>query len=136
MKNTRLFLLAGVLFGSLSLNALDGLAMSSEGGGTSIVISSQPRFINIPDQGFSVSIGSPYDIVSYDNRYYLYQNGSWYNSRDYRGPWQVTRESNLPDKIRRHRIGDIRRYRDTEYSKRGNNGQNQRNNNNNNRRER
>lgn len=60
MKNSRLLLVAGVLFGSISLNAPDGMAMSPEGGGgTSIVISSQPRFINIPDQGFSVSIGSP-----------------------------------------------------------------------------
>ncbi|EAT58874.1 YXWGXW repeat-containing protein [Chlorobium ferrooxidans] len=134
MKNKTL-LVAGVLFGTLHLNVPDGQAMSPGGrGGTSIVISSQPQFIDIPDQGFSVSIGSPYDIVSYDNRYYLYQNGSWYNSRDYRGPWQVTRESNLPERIRRHRIADIRRYRDTEYNRRGNNNQNQRNNNNNNRR--
>jgi hypothetical protein len=121
--------LAGVLLGTLPINSQEGFSMSSRrGGGVSIVIGSQPNFIDLPDQGFSVSVGSPYDIVSYDNRYYIYQDGSWYNSRDYRGPWVVIQDNNLPDRIRRHRPEDIRRYRDTESRRRGNlNNQNQRN---------
>jgi len=101
-------------------NAQDELAMSSRRGGTSIVISSRPNFIDLPDQGFSISVGSPYDIISYDNRYYLYQNGGWYRSSDYRGPWVNIEERRLPDRIRRHRIEDIRRYRDVEYRKHDN----------------
>jgi hypothetical protein len=121
--------LAGVLLGTFPINSQEGFSMSSRrGGGVSIVIGSQPNFIELPDQGFSVSVGSPYDIVSYDNRYYIYQDGSWYNSRDYRGPWVVIQDNNLPDRIRRHRPEDIRRYRDTESRRRGNlNNQNQRN---------
>ncbi|TNJ40013.1 hypothetical protein FGF66_01580 [Chlorobaculum thiosulfatiphilum] len=99
------------------VNAQNDLAMSNRRGGTSIVISSRPDFIDLPDQGFSISVGSPYDIISYDNRYYLYQNGGWYYSSDYRGPWTYTKKSRLPDRIRQHRIEDIRRYRDVEYRK-------------------
>jgi len=101
-------------------NAQNELAMSNRRGGTSIVISSRPSFVDLPDQGFSISVGSPYDIISYDNWYYLYQNGGWYNSSDYRGPWTYTEENRLPDRIRRHRIEDIRRYRDVENRKHDN----------------
>jgi hypothetical protein len=121
--------IVGVLFGSLPLNSQEGFSMSPRrGGGVSIVIGSQPNFIDLPDQGFSVSVGSPYDIVRYDDRYYVYQDGSWYNSRDYRGPWVIIQQDRLPDRIRRHRPEDIRRYRDTESQRRGNlNNQNKRN---------
>lgn len=109
--------ICGMAFVNLPANAQDALAMSNRRGGTSIVISSRPDFIDLPDQGFSISVGSPYDIISYDNRYYLYQNGGWYNSSDYRGPWAHVEENRMPDRIRRHRIEDIRRYRDVEYRK-------------------
>ncbi len=123
--------LAGVLLGTLPLNCEEGFSMSPRrGGGVSIVIGSQPNFIDLPDQGFSVSVGSPYDIVRYDDRYYVYQDGAWYNSRDYRGPWLLIHENNLPPKIRKHRPDDIRRYRDAESQRHGNgnpNNQNQHN---------
>jgi hypothetical protein len=121
--------IVGVLFSSLPLNSQEGFSMSTRrGGGVSIVIGSQPNFIDLPDQGFSVSVGSPYDVVRYDDRYYVYQDGSWYNSRDYRGPWVIIQQDRLPDRIRRHRPEDIRRYRDAESQRRGNfNNQNQRN---------
>lgn len=112
--------ICGMSFFSLTANAQDELAMSNRRGSTSIVISSRPNFIDLPDQGFSISVGSPYDIISYDNRYYLYQNGGWYNSSDYRGPWVNIQENRLPDRIRRHRIEDIRRYRDVEYRRHDN----------------
>lgn len=119
--------IAGLLLGNLPLNTTDALAMSPGRGGTSIVISTRPNFIDLPDQGFSVSVGSSYDIISYDNRYYIYQDGSWYNSSDYRGPWIVIRNNNIPERIRRHRMEDIRRYRDVEYTRHNNrNNQNQR----------
>ncbi|NTW70323.1 MAG: BcpO-related WXXGXW repeat protein [Chlorobiaceae bacterium] len=111
---------AGMFIGTLSANAKDELSMTNRRSGVSIVISSRPNFIDLPDQGFSISVGSPYDIISYDNRYYLYQNGGWYNSSDYRGPWVTIEQNRLPDRIRRHRIEDIRRYRDVEYRKHDN----------------
>lgn len=129
---------AGILLGTFPLGSEEGFSMSPRrGGGISIVIGSQPNFIDLPDQGFSVSVGNPYDIINYDNRYYICQDGSWYNSRDYRGPWVVIQEHNLPERIRRHRPEDIRRYRNTESRRRGNgnfNNQNQRNDDNRNQR--
>jgi len=112
--------LMGVVLGSLPLSAPEGLCMGSRRGGTSIVISSQQSFMDVPDQGFAVSVGSPYDIIHYDNRYYMYQDGSWYNSSDYRGSWVAIRKNDLPDRIRAHRPEDIRRIRDNESRRRGN----------------
>jgi len=79
------------------------------------VIESRPSFVYLEDQGFSVSMNSPYDIVFYDDLYYLYNEGIWYSSSDYSGPWLVIQEYDLPYNIRRHRWEDIRRYRDFEY---------------------
>jgi hypothetical protein len=78
-------------------------------------IERRPDFIELPGRGFSVSVGSPYDIISYGDGYYIHQNGSWYRSAHYRGPWIVVRDHDLPYGIRRHRMDDIRRYRDIEY---------------------
>jgi hypothetical protein len=79
------------------------------------VIDHRPTFIELAKPGFSMAIGSPYDIVYYGNVYYVNDGGYWYRARDYRGPWVSVRERNLPRKIRRYRIDEIRRYRDIEY---------------------
>ena len=81
----------------------------------SFIINSPPSFIYLRTQGFSVSVGSPYDMVYYGNRYYIYNDGYWYRSYYYRGPWVLILDSGLPYQIRRHRWDDIRRYRDIEY---------------------
>ena len=81
----------------------------------SFIINSPPSFIYLRTQGFSVSVGSPYDIVYYGKRYYIYHNGHWYRSYYYRGPWVLILDSGLPYQIRRYRWDDIRRYRDIEY---------------------
>ena len=78
------------------------------------VIDTRPDFIFLQERGFYVSVGSPYDIIYYGNRYYLYRDGSWYLSPDYRGPWILVMDYDLPYRIRRHRV-DIWRYRDVEY---------------------
>lgn len=112
--------MVAMVFVNLPSNVENALAMSNRRGGTSIVISSRPDFIYLADQGISISVGSPYDIITYDNRYYLYHDGGWYRSSDYRGPWVNIESKRLPDRIRRHRIEDLRRYRDVEYRKHDN----------------
>ena len=87
----------------------------STGNRPSFIINSPPSFIYLRTQGFSVSVGSPYDIVYYGNRYYIYHNGRWYRSYYYRGPWVLILDAGLPYQIRRYRWNDIRRYRDIEY---------------------
>jgi hypothetical protein len=107
---------AGMLLGNpaIEVQAAENVQIHSRDG-HSFVLESRPSFIMLPEQGFSVAVGSPYDIVFYDNRYYINQNGSWYRSSSYRGPWSFIRTNNLPSRIRKHRLEEIRSFRDTEY---------------------
>ncbi len=105
---------AGMLLGNPAVEAQGAVRVQI---GHSFSIESRPNFIMLPEQGFSVAVGSPYDIVFYDNRYYIFQDGSWYRSSNYQGPWKYIRTNNLPSRIRKHRLADIRRYRDTEYNR-------------------
>lgn len=111
--------IAGMLLGNPPADAQAEVKVRiSTGDRPSFVIDRRPRFMELKDQGFSISVGSPYDIIFYGNRYYLYKDSRWYRSSSYRGPWAVIRNNNLPAGIRKHRWTDIRRYRDVEYSKR------------------
>ncbi len=110
-------IIAGMLLGMPSVNASAAVSIHSSGGGVRFEINSEPSFVYLRTQGFSISIGSPYDIVYYGNRYYLNYNGRWYRSYSYRGPWILVSYYRLPSRIRRHRLEDIRRYRDIEYRK-------------------
>jgi hypothetical protein len=85
-----------------------------------LVIESRPTFIFLPSYGFSVSIGTPYDIFYFDHYYYLYGKNYCYSSPFYQGPWDVIDENDLPDIIKKHRIDDIRKVRDLEYRNREN----------------
>ena len=107
--------IAGMLLGIPSVNAPAAVGVYNTGSRATFVINSEPSFVYLRTQGFSISIGSPYDIVYYGNRYYLNHNGRWYRSYSYRGPWFLIGYTGLPVSIRRHRLEDIRRYRDIEY---------------------
>ena len=76
---------------------------------SSFVINTRPTFIYVPDLGFTVAVGSPYDYYYYDNFYYIYDDGYWYNSSYYNGPWIGIDIGRLPSMLRRHGIEDIRR---------------------------
>ncbi len=107
---------AGMLLGNPATDAQGAVSVQIQArDGHSFVLESRPSFIMLPEQGFSVAVGSPYDIVFYDNRYYINQNGSWYRSSSYRGPWSFIKTKHLPSRIRRHRLDEIRSFRDTEY---------------------
>ena len=82
---------------------------------SSFFLSTRPDFISLSDYGFSISVGSPYDIILYRDLYYINQNGIWYCSPNYRGPWAIVRENRLPSRIKSRRWEDIRRTRDIEY---------------------
>lgn len=80
-----------------------------------VVLDVAPRFILSPALGFYVSVGIPYDIVYIGNSYYLNQGGHWYHGPYYNGPWKGVGPKRLPPGLRKHRFGEIRRYRDEEY---------------------
>lgn len=74
-----------------------------------------PLFVAPSRLGFYVGVDTPYDIIYDSNQYYLYYGNSWHNSRHHNGPWVEMPFRNLPPAIRRHRIEQIRSYRDREH---------------------
>lgn len=74
-----------------------------------------PNLLFIPQLGFYVSIGSPYDLLFFNNFYYVYHGGHWYHSHYYNGPWIAVKHNRPPRAIRRHHWHKIREYSDREY---------------------
>ena len=108
--------IAGMLLGNPAADARAEVSILIGGRERpSFYISTRPDFINLSDYGFSISVGSPYDIILYRDLYYINQNGRWYCSPNYRGPWTIVRENRLPYRIKSRRWEDIRRSRDIEY---------------------
>ena len=108
--------IAGMLLGSpfAAVHAKNDVHFST-GSRPSFVIDSPPRLIYLKNQGFSVSVGSRYDMIFYGKRYYIFDDGRWYSSLRYRGPWILTKNNRLPLKLRRYSWDEISRYRDIEY---------------------
>ena len=117
--NKKIWLVAGIsgmLFGNLSTDAHAAFKIKDVSANTpAFVINSEPKFIYLRDQGFSVSIGTSYDMVNYGNNYYINYNSQWYRSSHYDGPWTLIANKKLPVQIRRYRLDDIRMFRDIEY---------------------
>ena len=78
-----------------------------------LAITVRPDFIYSPFLGFYVSVGTPYDMVFMDGRYYRHYGEYWYWAPRVGGPWVAARH--LPPGLARHRFAEIRRYRDREY---------------------
>jgi hypothetical protein len=74
-----------------------------------------PLFIAPPGLGFYVGVDTPYDIIFSSDYYYLYYGNSWHRSGSHNGPWVEVPYRELPPGIRKHRIEQIRSYRDREY---------------------
>lgn len=74
-----------------------------------------PLFILPSRLGFYVGADTPYDIIFMSNYYYLYYGNSWHRSTHHNGPWLEVPYRELPPGIRKHRIEQIRSYRDREY---------------------
>jgi hypothetical protein len=81
----------------------------------SIHFETAPFFVAPSRLGFYVGVDTPYDIIFNSDYYYLYYGNSWHRSGDYNGPWFEVPYRELPPGIRRHRIEQIRSYRDREY---------------------
>lgn len=74
-----------------------------------------PEFIYSPFLRFSVAIGAPYDLFYDNNHYYIFSDGYWHRSPQLDGPWSIVHYRSLPPDFRRHKIDQIRRYRDKEF---------------------
>lgn len=120
MMKKKLLLIAGatcMLFGTpaMDANAEVNVNVGINSRPPAFVIDRRPTFIQMATPGFSMAIGSPYDIVYYGNAYYVNHGGLWYRSSDYRGPWRVVRDRDMPRRIRHYRVEEMRRFRDNEY---------------------
>lgn len=74
-----------------------------------------PNFLAPSRLGFYVGVDTPYDIIFSSDYYYLYYGNSWHRGRHHNGPWVEVPYRDLPPGIRKHRIEQIRSYRDREY---------------------
>jgi hypothetical protein len=81
----------------------------------SVRFETAPLFIAPSRLGFYVGVDTPYDIVFSSDFYYLYYGNSWHRSGHHNGPWTEVPYRELPPAISRHRIEQIRSYRDREY---------------------
>lgn len=81
-----------------------------------VLFSVPPLFITPSRLGFYVGVDTPYDIVFSSDYFYLYYGNSWHRSRHHNGPWVEVPYRDLPPGIRKHRIEQIRSYRDREYN--------------------
>jgi len=106
--------IAGMLFGLSYSNGRADTHISNENS-VHFAIDEKTGFIFIPGYGFSVSVNNPYDIIFFENLYYLFRDGVWYRSAFYRGPWDVIQKDGVPDNIRSQRWDDIKQFRDNEY---------------------
>lgn len=74
-----------------------------------------PELVYMDSLGFYVAMGSPYDLFRHNNYYYIYHQGYWHRSSQLHGPWHIVEYRNLPSGFHRHKIEQIRRFRDAEY---------------------
>ncbi|KAF0187678.1 MAG: hypothetical protein FD168_2402 [Desulfobulbaceae bacterium] len=85
--------------------------------GPAFYFDTTPDFIYMNSLGFDVAMGSPYDLFRHSNSYYIFHQGYWHRSSRINGPWHMVDYRSLPPGFRRHKIEQIRRYRDVEYRK-------------------
>lgn len=81
----------------------------------SVYFEAAPLFIAPSRLGFYVGVDTPYDIIFSSDFFYLYYGNSWHRSSHHNGPWIEVPYRELPPGIRKHRIEQIRSYRDREY---------------------
>ncbi len=74
-----------------------------------------PALLFVPQLGFYVSVGQPFDMLFINNYYYITHGKRWYRSRHHYGPWKSVRYKRLPRAIRKHAWHTIRYYGDREY---------------------
>ncbi len=74
-----------------------------------------PEFIYSPSLNFYVGVNSPYDLFYYNNSYFIFDQGYWHRSPQLDGPWQIVDYHILPPGFRRHKIEQMRRYRDADF---------------------
>jgi hypothetical protein len=74
-----------------------------------------PQFVFVPELGYYVAVGTPYEIAYIGNEYYINNNGYWYRTSYYGGPLIRIERRMWPQLLVRHSLMDFRRFRDREF---------------------
>jgi hypothetical protein len=82
-----------------------------------VSLEQSPEFLYSPELSVYVAAGVPYDLVYTGSAYFYFYGGRWYRGPYYNGPWVVVRVGSLPPPLARHRIGQIRYYRNVEFKR-------------------
>jgi hypothetical protein len=76
-----------------------------------------PQFVYVPELGYYVAAGVPYDLVYVNRRYYHLRDGHWYQADRYGAPWAYTPVDRLPPLMRRHSYVEYRKQREAELTR-------------------
>ncbi len=115
-KSWLVIIILGIVLGIPSSNAISAIIKNAKQN-PPITLNTRPTFIKLHGWGVSVSVGSPYDIISYGKLYYICINNTWYRSSDCDWPWFDISYHHLPAMIRRLGSVDIKKIREAEYRK-------------------
>ena len=81
------------------------------------MIHEPPVLLSPPGSGFYVAINVPYDLFYDGKGYYLYDDGTWFSSANYQGPWVFVDPKVLPKGLQGKPVGDLRSLRDLQARK-------------------
>ncbi len=83
-----------------------------------VVLPAQPpQFVYVPELGYYVAVGVPYDLIYVGREYYYYSNGYWFRASRYGTPWIYVGYNALPKIMRRHSYVEFRAIRDREFGR-------------------
>jgi len=92
--------------------------------GNNLYFSTRPRMTIVPGTRVYYVEDSDYDVYRYGGFYYAFDDGRWYRSSSYRGPWIYIRGGQVPRTIytvpasyRRNWHGDYRYWRNRDYDR-------------------
>lgn len=122
MKKTLIMAIVLLFVASLAQAVDVGFQLNISGGKTlqpapqpGFVIAEPPVFLMPATLGFQVAVGIPYDMFLISGRYYAFHDNVWYAGPSYNGPWGVVKYKNLPPGLQKHRVENMRAFRDEEY---------------------
>jgi hypothetical protein len=80
-----------------------------------VVVVERPTMLYLGEPGLFVAVGVPYDIFFVSGRYYYFHGGNWFWASGYGGPWVHVVYKGLPPGLQKHKIIQLREYREREY---------------------
>ncbi len=76
-----------------------------------------PQFVYVPELGYYVAAGLPYDLLYVGRKYFYFNNGYWYQADYYGAPWVYAPVNRLPPIMTRHSYVEYRKHRESELIK-------------------